>query len=158
MLQIPEGMYPVSLTKPVTTDAGFTTDAVSLKNAVMAWIVVHLNQVDALATTIVPMRTTAVDTGGAVLANNVPRWYGLVTTSTNAIGRLADGVNYTMGAQAAADVYVIFQIDPANLGGAYDCIYVDVATGHATSFMEITCWVQPKYSGAVANQLSYITD
>ena len=44
MLNIPEGCFPVSLTKPVTTNGGVTTDYVSLKNAVQAWIVVHLTQ------------------------------------------------------------------------------------------------------------------
>ena len=158
MLQIPEGLFPISMTKPVTTDGGFSTDAVSLKNAVMAWIVVHLNQAGAAATTIVPMRTTAVDTTGAVLTNVVPIWYGVVTTATNAIARQTDAVNYTMGGSVTGNTYLIFQIDPANLGSTYDCIYVDVATGHASSFMEVTCWVQPKHASAVADQLSFITD
>ena len=160
MLQIPQGMFPVSMTKPVTTAGGFSTDVVSLKNAVMAWIVVHLNQTTAAATTIVPMRTLAVGSAGVVLANVVPIWYGLVTTSTNAIGRVAaDAADYTVGGSiATGNIYVIFQIDPANLGGAYDCIYVDVATGDAANFADITCWVQPKYASKTADQLSFIVD
>lgn len=158
MLQIPEGMYPVSMTAPVTT-ASVTTDAVSLKNAVMAWIVVHLQQAVGHATLFTPMRTTAVGTGGAVLANVVPVWYGNVSTTSNAIARQADALNYTMGAVPTGDVYIIFQIDPANLGSTYDCVYLTTnAGGDGTSFMEVTCWVQPKFSVKVGDQLSFITD
>jgi hypothetical protein len=32
------------------------------------------------------------------------------------------------------------------------------AGGDATSFMEVTCWVQPKYSVKVGDQLSFIAD
>jgi hypothetical protein len=157
MLQIPEGMYPVSMTAPVTT-ASVTTDVVSLKNAVMAWIVVHVTQTVGHATQFIPMRTTAVGTGGAVLANNVPIWYGNVSTTTNAIARVSDALNYALVAQTG-DVYIIFQIDPANLGSTYDCVYlVTNAGGDATNFMEVTCWVQPKFSVKVGDQLSFIAD
>ena len=55
MLNIPEGCFPVSLTKPVTTNGGVTTDYVSLKNAVVqAWIVVHLTQAVGHATAFSP--------------------------------------------------------------------------------------------------------
>jgi hypothetical protein len=158
MLQIPEGMYPVSLTAPVTT-ASVTTDVVSLKNAQMAWIVVHVTQAVAHATLFTPMRTTAVGTGGAVLANVVPIWYGNVSTTSNALARQTNALNYTMGGTITGDVYIIFQIDPANLGTTYDCVYLTTnAGGDATSFMEVTCWMQPKFSVKVADQFSYITD
>ena len=159
MLQIPEGMFPVSMTRSITT-ASVTTDVVSLKNAVMAWIVVHLYQAVGHATLFTPMRTTAVGTGGAVLANVVPIWYGNVSTTTNALAReTADALNYTMVNTVTGDVYLIFQIDPARLGSTYDCIYLTTnGGGDASSFMEATCWVQPKYASGTEYQLSYIID
>lgn len=160
MLHIPEGLFPVSMTAPVTTNGGITTDYVSLKNAVQAFLVVHLKQTVGHATAIAPKRATAVDgTGVAVLANVVPIWYGNVTTSTNALTRQTDAVNYTMGGSVTGDVYVIFQIDPANLGSTYDVLGLAIAdSSQATNFAEVTCWVQPKFAGKTADQVTFITD
>ena len=160
MLQIPEGCFPVSLTKPVTTNGGVTTDYVSLKNAQMAWIVVHLTQAVGHATSFAPSRATAVaPTGAAVLTNVVPIWYGNVSTSSNALARQTDAVNYAIGVGVTGEAYIIFQIDPANLGSTYDCIGLVVSdSSQATNLMEATIWVWPKYASKVADQLSYIAD
>ncbi len=160
MFQIPEGAFPISMTPPVTTNGGVTTDYVSLKNAVMAWIVVHLKQTVAHATAFAPYRATAVaPTGAAVLTNVVPIWYGNVSTSSNTLAKQTDAVNYTMGGSVTGDVYIIFQIDPANLGSTYDVVGLVAAdSSQATNFMEATCWVKPKFSSKVGDQFTFITD
>lgn len=160
MLHIPEGLFPVSMIKPTTTNTEITTDYLSLKNVVRAWIVVHLTQAVGHATLITPKRATAVDgTGAAVLTNVVPIWYGNVTTSTSALTRQTDAVNYTMGGSVTGDVYVIFQIDPENLGSTYDVLgLVIAASSQATNFAEVTCWVQPKFPAKTADTQAFITD
>lgn len=160
MLQIPEGLFPVSMTKPVTTNGAIAaTDAVSLKNAVMAWIVVHLTQAVGDATKFSPYRTTAVGSAGAVLANVVPIWYGNVSTSSNALTRQTDAIDFTIDVGVTGEAYIIFQIDPANLGGSYDCVGLVVAdSSQATNFVEATLWVQPKYATQTADQLDFLTD
>lgn len=160
MLQIPESMFPVSMTKPVTTNGAIAaTDAVSLKNAVMAWIVVHLTQAVGDATKFSPYRTTAVGSAGVVLANVVPIWYGNVSTTSNALTRQTDAIDFTLDVGVTGEAYIIFQIDPANLGSTYDCIYMVTDDGqNATNIAEITCWVQPKFASKTADQLSFITD
>lgn len=160
MLHIPEGCFPVSLTKPVTTNGGVTTDYVSLKNAVQAWIVVHLTQAVGHATAFAPYRATAVaPTGAAVLGNVVPIWYGNVSTSSNALAKQTSAVNFTIGVGVTGEAYIIFQIDPANLGGSYDCVGLVVAdSSQATNFVEATLWVQPKYATQTADQLDFLTD
>lgn len=160
MLQIPEGLFPVSGTRPVTTNGGVTADYVSLKNAVMCWAVVHLAQTVGHATAITVEKATAVAaTGTTAITNAVPIWYGNVTTSTNALARQTDAVSYTLGGAVTGDVYIIFQIDPASLGSTYDCITVKSAdSSQATNFIEVTYWMQPKFATKTADQFSFITD
>jgi hypothetical protein len=160
MLQIPEGCFPVSMTRPVTTNGGFTSDYVSLKNAQMAWIVAHVAQTVGHATAFTIERATAVaGTGHVAIANAVPIWYGNVSTTSNALARQTDAVGFTMDVGVTGDVYIIFQIDPASLGSTYDVIsFVSANSAQATNFAEVTCWVQPKFSVKVADQFSFITD
>lgn len=159
MFPIPEGLFPVSGTAPVTTNGASTTDFISLKNAQKAWIVCHLKQTVGHATVLAPYRSTVVSGSTTALANTVPIWYGNVSTSTNALTRQTDAVNYTMGGSVTGDVYVIFEIDPANLGSTYDCIGINASnSSQATNFWEVTFWIQPRYSAQTANQLDYLTD
>ena len=159
MLQIPEGCFPVSMTRPVTTNGGFTSDYVSLKNAQMAWVVAHVAQTVGHATAFTIERATHVaGTGHVAIANAVPIWYGNVSTTTNALARVTDGVGYTMVNTVTGTVRIIFQIDPASLGSTYDVIsFVSAASGQA-NLISVTCWVQPKFSVKTADQFSYITD
>lgn len=157
---IPEGLFPVSGTKPVTTSGGVTADYISVKNAQMVWIVCHLTQTVAHATVLAPQRATAVaPTGNVAIATVVPIWYGNVTTATNAMAKQTDAVSYTMGGAVTGDVYVIFQIDPATLGSAYDVIGITASdSSQATNFIEVTYWILPKYQQGAGNNISYITD
>jgi hypothetical protein len=157
---IPEGLFPVSGTRPVTTNGGPTADYVSLKNVQTCYAVVHLAQTVGHATAITVERATDVaGTGHVAIATNVPIWYGNVSTTSNALTRQADGVSYTLGVGVTGDVYIIFQIDPASLGADFDCITVVSAnSGQATNFIEVTYWMLPRYAGKTASQPSYIVD
>ena len=156
---IPEGLFPVSGTKPVTTNGGVTCDYVSLKYAQMAYVVIHLTQAVGHATAITIEKATAVaGTGHTAITNVVPIWYGNVSTSSNALTRQTDAVSYTIGVGVTGEAYIIFKIDPASLG-AYDCITAIAAdSSQATNIWEVTYWIQPRYSAPVANQMNYITD
>jgi len=43
-MNIPEMLFPVSGSKPVTNNGGVTCDYISLKNAVRCWAVIHLTR------------------------------------------------------------------------------------------------------------------
>jgi hypothetical protein len=160
MLQMPEGIFPVTMQAPRTTNGGFTSDYISLKNAQMAWIDVHLTQAVGHATAFTIERSTAVDgTGHVAIANTVPIWYGNVSTTSNALTRQTDAVSFTMDVGVTGTARIIFQIDPASLGTTFDVIsFVSASSGQNTNLISVTCWVQPKYSVRVADQLSFITD
>lgn len=161
MLQIPEGLFPVSGIKPTTTNGSIhSTDYISLKNARMCWVVVHLTQTVAHATVFAIERATAVaPTGNVAIANTVPIWYGNVTTSSQTLTRQTDAISYTMGGAVTGDVYIIFQVDPASLGSTYDCIGLTASdSSQATNFFEVTFWIEPKFATKTADQVSFITD
>jgi hypothetical protein len=159
---IPEGLFPVSGTRPVTTNGGSTADYVSLKNVEMCWIVVHLAQTVGHATAITVNRATAVaPTGAVAIGNAVPIWYGNVSTTSSQLARQTDAVSYTLGAGVTGDVYIIFQIDPSELGSTYDCIAaVSADSSQATNFWEVTYWMKPRYASQVSSMDSdeYIVD
>ena len=159
-MNIPEMLFPVSGSKPVTTNGGVTCDYISLKNAVKCWAVIHLTQAVGHATAFTVERATAVaGTGHVAIANVVPIWYGNVSTTSNALTRQTDAVSFTMDVGVTGEAYIIFQIDPESLGSTYDCITVVSAnSAQATNIWEVTYWLQPKYPAATANQLSFIAD
>jgi len=130
------------------TTALVTSDAVSLKNAVMAWIVVNLDTTASSACAVTPMRTLTVGGVGAVLANTVPIWVNANTAATDTLVREAvDALAFTTAADASYK-QVIFQIDPANLGGAYDCIYVTIGALAATEALCVEFYLQERYQQA----------
>lgn len=160
MFNIPEDAFPVSATKPVTTNGGVTCDYIGVKNALRVFIVIHLTQAVAHATVFAPKRATAVDgTGAAVLTNVVPLWYGNVSTSTNALAKQTSAVNYTMGGAVTGDCYIIFEIDPPTLGSTYDVLGLTATdSSQATNFMEATYWIVPRYAQQADNNVNYLID
>lgn len=151
---MPEGCYPVEAVKPQLANAAANTaDYISLKNAQMCWIVVHLTQVTDHPLTLVPYRATKVDgTGAVVLANAVPIWYGNVSATSSALAAQADAVNFTIPGAVTGDTITIFQIDPANLGSSYDVINIIVSqSAHADNIVSVMYWIKPRYESKVAS-------
>jgi hypothetical protein len=103
-------------------------------------------------------RSELVASGAAVLTNVVPVWSNLDCEASNTLVRRTDAINYAGGTGTKHKI-IVFQIDPASLGGSYDCITVGTAGNvAATSYMSVLYLLQPKYSVRVADQLSFITD
>lgn len=158
MLQIPEGCFLVDGYAPrVGGAAAVTGDYISLKNADMAWVVFHYFQADANAITFSVLRSTVVASGGVALANAVPIWSNLDCATSNTLVRQTDAISYAAGAGPASKL-VIFQIDPASLGGAYDTICGYSTAIAALQYLSILYIVKPKYLLRVADQFSFITD
>ena len=130
------------------TTAQVSADCVSLKNAQMAWIVVNLDTTASSACALVPMRATDVaKTGGAVLANAVPIWVNANVAATDTLVAATAAVNYTTVADASYK-QVIFQIDPALVGGSNDCIYITLGALAATEAMSVEYWLETRYPQA----------
>jgi hypothetical protein len=162
---IPQGLFPTELTLGVvTTNGGITTDYVSLKNCLMAYIVIHLKQAVGHATAFTPKRATAVaGTGVTTLLTNVPIWYGNVSTTNNVLVRQTDAANFAIPVGDTGGVFIIFQIDPAQFGQISgvdaDVLGLLVAdSSQATNFCSAVVYCVPRYASPTADMPSYIID
>ena len=130
------------------TTAQVTTDAVSLKNALKCWAVVNLDTTASSACLVTPMRATAVaPTGGVVLVNTVPIWVNVNTAATDTLAVATDAINYTTIADAFYK-QLVFEIDPANLGGVYDCLYFTIGALAATEALCVEYFIETRYPQA----------
>jgi hypothetical protein len=124
----------------------------------MCWVIVQYHQGDATDQTFTMYRSLLVASGAAALVTEVPIWSNLDCEASNTLVRRADALSYAGGALQKHKL-IVFQVDPASLGGAYDCITVGTAGNVAiTSWMSVLYLVQPKQSLRVDDQFSYITD
>lgn len=130
------------------TTALVTTDVVSLKNAVMAWIVVNLDTTASSACALIPYQDVSVaGAAGVVLANAVHIWVNTNVAASDTLVAATDAVNYTTAADASYK-QVIFQIDPSSLTAGYDCIYITLGALAATEAMCVEFFIQERYPQA----------
>lgn len=99
-----------------------TSDTISLKHVKRLWIIVDITDANGDALLLTPQRCTNVAAAGAdVLVNDVQIWSNDDTALTDTLVAQVDALNFTT-ANTATNKQVVFQIDPASLGGAFDCI------------------------------------
>jgi hypothetical protein len=138
----------VQLANPKTTNGGFTTDYVSLKNVNKAYIVAEMTQAVGHATALAPYQSTDVAATGAKVFTNVLTIMANEDTATSdTLVRKTDAVNYTV-TNDIKNKQVIFEIDPSNLDTAndFDCIALVVAdSSQATNFASVTAFLDMKY-------------
>ena len=148
MTYLPQGCKIVQGWVGIGTAAPVNTDVISLKHAQMCWIVVNLATPDSSACAITPMRDlTVAGAAGAVLVNNCHIWYNLDTALTDTFIRQADDVDFTTGATNDPK-QVVIQVDPASLGGAYDCLYVTLGALSVNEAASVEFYIQPRYPQA----------
>ena len=148
---IPQNLPIVQAIAPQTTNGAVTGDYISLKNAIKAWIVVHLTQAAAHATAItVEQATVVAGTDDKAITNVVPIWANEDVATSDALVRQTDAVSYTVTADVKNKI-VIFQIDPATLDMAngFDCIVVKTAaSSEVTNLVCAEYLLETKYSQA----------
>ena len=160
-IHFPEGLFPVSATAGCrTTNGGITFDAISMKNAQMVWLYVHLNQAVGHATAITPLVGSVVATTGTALPNVVEIWYGNTTTAVTTLAKQTAAKLYTIDVGVTLTIHLIFKIDPTACA-PYDCIGGTIAnSGQATNFASAVWLIEPRYSSKVGSRTvtEYIVD
>lgn len=149
-LNLPQDFKLVDATAgPVTSNGGVTSDYVSVKNAVKAWIVLQMTQAVGHATAVTVRRATAADgTGVTTLANNVVVWANEDTAASDTLARGTDAKAYTVAADVKKKM-IVFEIDPASLGDTYDVINFTVAdSSQATNFVSGVFVLQERFAQA----------
>ena len=134
--------------QPRTTNAGFSTDWVSLKNANKAIIVVNLTQAAAHATAFTLAQASVVaGTDTKAMTNNVAIWANEDTAASDSLARQTDAKAYTVAADIKNKM-IVFEVDPNALDVAndFDCISLTVAnSGEATNFASVEFYLDMKY-------------
>ncbi len=141
-----ENLKVVQLASPETTNSGKTSDAICLRTAHKAWIVVEMTQAVAHATLLTPMQATDVAIGtNAVLANVVPIRANEDCGATDTLAAQTAAINYTVTADVK-DKQIIFEIDPATLTAGYDSIYIIAAdSSQVSDLWSVTAYLATRY-------------
>ncbi len=158
MINIPESLFPIVATSPVTTNGGVTCDYVSMKNIHTLYAVVTLTQAVGHATLLTPTQATAVaGTSAKVMANVLPIWADEDVATSDTLVRQTDALNHTVSADIKNKI-VVFRIDAEKLDGAnsFDCVTIVAAdSSQATNFINVNYFAVPRYGTAPP---SFITD
>ena len=145
---LPEATKIVQLTGPVTTNGGVTSDYVSLKNAIKAWIVVDMNQAVGHATLLTPKQASAVDgTGAKALTNNINIWANEDVAASDTLASQTAAKNYTV-TNDIKKKQIVFEIDVAglDLANSFDCVnLVSADSSQATNFINATIYIDTRY-------------
>ncbi|KKW45008.1 MAG: hypothetical protein UY96_C0034G0007 [Parcubacteria group bacterium GW2011_GWB1_56_8] len=149
---IPEGCKPVQLAHPQTSNGGFDSDWISLKNAIKAFIVVEMNQAVGHATKLTVNQATVVaGSDTKVLTNTTRIWANEDVAASDALVRKTAAKDYTV-TNDIKKKQVVFEINPADcldVANAFDCVGVNVAdSSQATDFVSITAFLMMKYAEA----------
>lgn len=146
-IMLPEVFKIVEAMPNATDAAGRTGDWVSLKNALMAWVVLYVTQAHAATIAITINQASAVaGTGSKPVTVNGPIWSNLDTAASDTLVRRADAVAQTTDA-GIKNKMVVFQIDPATLdvAGGFDCIAVITGASNAANITGAMYFVQSAY-------------
>lgn len=141
--KIVEGMTPAA------DAAGRTSDYVSLKNAIRAFIVVHITQGNAATVLLTPNQASAVAGTGKKVIPAVPIWSNLDTAASDALVERTAAANYTTDAGVKNKI-VIFQVDADKLDMAngFDCLSIDTGASNAANITEVMFYLEARYAQA----------
>lgn len=134
--------------QPRTTNAGFSSDWVSLRNTNKAVIVVNLTQAVGHATAFTLSQATAVAGGDTkAMTNDCQIWANEDCAASDTLVRKADAKAYTV-ANDVKNKMIVFEVDPSNLdvNNNFDCISLTVAdSSQATNIASVEFFLYSKY-------------
>lgn len=131
---IPETTKIVEAIAPQAGGA-ITGHYVSLRDAEVCYVIVHLDQANAAPVDItIEQASDVAGTGSKPLTYAVPIWANEDSAASDALNRKTDAVSFNTSA-AVKHKLVIFQIDPAHLdvNNDFDCITVKTAASDPTN-------------------------
>ncbi len=125
---------------PVTSNGGFTSDYVSLKNAHKAWILLQFTQAVGHATVVTLLEASAIaPTGSKAVVSDHKIWVNEDTATSDTLVKAADGKTVTLTNDIKKKM-VLVEIDPdaldVNSATPFDCIAFSISnSGQATNFV-----------------------
>ena len=149
IISFPEEVIEATSLIPAADAGGRTGTFVSLKNALMAFVRVHIGQGNAATVLISVNQATDVAGTAAKAIPVVPVWANQDEAASSVQVRQTDALSFTTSA-AVKDKIVYFQIDPAKLDTAngFDCINAITGASNAANITEATILIVPRYPQA----------
>lgn len=146
---LPQQAQIVQLLKPATDAAGRTSTYFSLKNALKAYILVHIDQGNAATIALNLLQATVVaGTGSKALTGRV--WSNLDAVASDLFTQQADASTYTTDA-ALKNKQVVFEVDPAflDLANGYTAVAIQTGASNVANLTSAQAIVLPaRYFGA----------
>ena len=136
----------------MTTNGGVTSDYVSLKNVLRAWIVLQFTQAVGHATVVQPQVATAVaPTGAASITFSARIWSNEDTAASDTLVVRTAAASYTL-TNDIKKKQVVIEIDPAEAvaqGSTYDVIGFTISdSSQATNFVSGQFLLEMSYQQA----------
>jgi len=143
---IPQDMIPVQTLKPAADAAGRNGEAVSLKNAEAAFLVVHIDQGNAATIAIAPEQCTNVAGAGGKAIPACPIYVNQDAGTASPLTKQAAAANFTTSA-AVKQKIVIFQldIDAFDIAGGFDCVRAVTGASNAANITEACVYIRPRF-------------
>jgi hypothetical protein len=146
--QLPEHCKIVEALAPATDAAGRTGSYISMKNAIRAWLVVHILQGNA-ATILLSLSeaTNVAGLGAAATTHNVEIWSDLDCAASDAMVHRTAAANYTTDA-GVKHKQVIIEIKPETLDAGFDCVAPVTGASNVANLTEAQWYILEAYPQA----------
>lgn len=147
-ISLPTKFKIVQAFAPKTTNAALTSQVVTLKGAVKAWLVLQFTQAVGFASVPTIKQATTIAAGTNAAGPTCRIWANEDTSLTDTLVAQTAGASYTVAADAKNKT-VVFEIDPASLTDTYPCVYCTIATSsQATNFVAGEFVIQVNFAQA----------
>jgi hypothetical protein len=142
---ITEDMKIVEAIAPQTNNGTATSDYISCKNAHRVWIVAHITQGAAAASTFTLYEATAVaPTGAALITATVPIWSNLDCAASDTLVKRTSAAGYATDATIKHKM-VVFEWNPALFSSGFDCLAVVCIGTSASNIVEAMFYIEDRY-------------
>jgi hypothetical protein len=142
---------PIELLPPAADAAGRTSPFRSLRNAMKAYVEVHLGQGAANTVALTLQQATNVAGAGAKAVGATPIWSNLNTTASDALVSRPPAAGYTTDAGIFGKI-IIFEIvceSCMDLANNYDCIAISTGASAAGNITSARLHILGAFQGAV---------
>lgn len=147
---MPAQIPPVMLLAPAADAGGRTSSYRSLRNALKAYVVVHVNQGNAATVLLSVLQASAVAGTGSKAITATPIWSNLDTSVNDTLTSRTAAATYTTDA-GVKDKIVVFEITPEqcmDVANGFDCIAVSTGASNAANITEAKLFILGSYQQA----------
>jgi hypothetical protein len=149
---MPYQIPPVGLLAPAADAAGRTSPYHTLKNALKAYVVCHVNQGNAATVGLTLLQAQDVSGTGSKALGATPIWLVADTSVADALIAQAAAAGFTTSA-TTKDKLVVFEIEPEacmDIPNGFKTIAVQTGASNAANITEACLFVLEAYMGASA--------